>query len=48
MPDESSIRPRAIYLGAAMLPVLVIGVLAATAFLEAVVLLILGPESGKE
>ena len=48
LPDETSMRPRAIYLSVAMLPVLVIGVLAATAFLEAVVLLILGPESGKE
>lgn len=48
LPDESSIRPRAIYLSVAMLPVLVIGVLATTAFLEAVVQLILGPESGKE
>lgn len=48
LPDESSNRPRAIYLSVAMLPVLVIGVLAATAFLEAVVQLILGPESGKE
>ncbi len=48
LPDESSTRPRAIYLCVAMLPVLVIGVLAATAFLEAVVQLILGPESGKE
>ena len=48
MPDESSIRPRAIYLGAAMLPALVIGVLAAARFLEALVRLILGPESLKE
>ncbi len=48
LPDETSTRPRAIYLSVAMLPVLVIGVLAATAFLEAAVQLILGPESGKE
>ena len=49
MPDESSIRlaladlPRA-----AMLPALVIGVLAAARFLEALVRLILGPESLRE
>ena len=45
LPDEASTRPRAIYLSVAMLPVLVIGVLAAAAFLEAAVQLILGPES---
>ncbi len=48
LPDETSLRPRAIYLSVAMLPVLVIGVLAATAFIEAAVRLILGPESGKD
>jgi len=48
MPDETSTRPRAIYLSVAMVPVLVIGVLAAAAFLEAAVQLILGPESGED
>lgn len=48
LPDEAAMRPRAIYLSVAMLPVLVIGVLAAAAFLEAAVQLILGPESGKD
>jgi nitrate reductase NapE component len=48
LPDEAAIRPRAIYLSVAMLPVLVVGVLAATAFLEAAVQLILGPESSAE
>lgn len=43
--DDAAMRPRAIYLSVAMLPVLVIGVLAATACVEAVVQLILGPES---
>jgi hypothetical protein len=47
-PDDASIRPRAIYLSAAMLPALVIGVLSAARFLEALVRLILGPESPKE
>jgi hypothetical protein len=45
LPDPHAIRPRATYLSVAMLPVLVIGVLAAAAFLEALVELILGPES---
>lgn len=45
LPDERATRPRAIYLSVAMLPVLVIGALAAAAFLEALVQLILGPES---
>ncbi len=45
LPDHASTRPRAIYLSVAMLPVLVIGVIAAAKFLEALVLLILGPES---
>ena len=45
LPDEPARRPRAIWLSVAMLPVLVIGVLAAAAFIEALVLLILGPES---
>lgn len=48
LPDQASTRPRAIYLSVAMLPVLVIGVIAAAKFLEALVLLILGPESGVE
>lgn len=48
LPDEASTRPRAIYLCVAMLPVLVVGVLAATAFLEALVQLILGPETGED
>ncbi len=48
LPDEASTRPRAIYLSVAMLPVLVIAVVAAAQFLEAVVQLILGPESGVE
>ena len=48
LPDERATRPRAIYLSVAMLPVLVIGVLAAAAFLEAAVQLILGPESGED
>lgn len=48
MPDDASTRPRAIYLSAAMLPALVIGVLAAARFLEALVRLILGPESARE
>ncbi|MGZ8630907.1 MAG: hypothetical protein ACXWZF_08055 [Actinomycetota bacterium] len=48
LPDEASTRPRAIYLSVAMLPVLVIGVVAAAKFLEATVQLILGPESGVE
>jgi hypothetical protein len=45
LPDERATRPRAIYLSVAMLPALVIGALAAAAFLEALVQLILGPES---
>jgi hypothetical protein len=45
VPDERATRPRAIYVSVAMLPVLVIGALAAAAFLEAIVQLILGPES---
>jgi hypothetical protein len=45
LPDQASTRPRAIYLSVAMLPALVIGVIAAAMFLEALVLLILGPES---
>jgi hypothetical protein len=48
LPDETATRPRAIYLTVAMLPVLVIGVLAATAFLEAAVQLLLGPERGED
>ena len=48
LPDERATRPRAIYLSVAMLPVLVIGVLAAAAFLEAAVQLVLGPESGQD
>ena len=48
LPDEMTTRPRAIYLSVAMLPVLVIGVVAAAAFLEAAVQLILGPESGED
>ena len=48
LPDERATRPRAIYLSVAMLPVLVIGVLAAAAFLEAAVQLILGPESSED
>jgi hypothetical protein len=48
LPDETSTRPRAIYLSVAMLPVLVIGVMAAAAFLEAAVQLILGPETGED
>jgi hypothetical protein len=48
LPDEPAMRPRAIYLSVAMLPALVIGVLAAATFLEAAVLLILGPESNEE
>jgi hypothetical protein len=48
LPDERATRPRAIYLSVAMLPVLVIGVLAAAAFLEAAVQLMLGPESGQD
>ena len=48
LPDERATRPRAIYLSVAMLPVLVVGVLAAAAFLEAAVQLILGPESGED
>ena len=48
LPDEMTTRPRAIYLSVAMLPVLVIGVMAAAAFLEAAVQLILGPESGED
>ena len=46
--DGPSTRPRAIYLSVAMLPALVIGVLSATAFLEATVQLILGPESSED
>ncbi|MGH2630963.1 MAG: hypothetical protein ACRDHI_10465 [Actinomycetota bacterium] len=46
LPDQASMRPRAIYLSVAMLPVLVIGVVAAAKFLEALVQLTLGPESG--
>ncbi len=42
--DERAMRPRAIYLSVAMLPVLVIGVVAASAFIEAAVQLVLGPE----
>ena len=42
--DERAMRPRAIYLSVAMLPVLVIGVVAASAFIEAAVQLMLGPE----
>ncbi len=45
LPDEPARRPRAIWISVAMLPVLVIGVLAGAAFIEALVLLILGPES---
>lgn len=45
LPDETAARPRAIYLAVAMLPLLVIGVVAAAAFVEAAVQLILGPES---
>jgi hypothetical protein len=48
LPDEAATRPRAIYLSVAMLPVLVIGVVAAAKFLETAVQLILGPESGVE
>jgi len=48
LPDERATRPRAIYLSVAMLPVLVIGVLAAAAFIEAAVTLLLGPESGQD
>jgi hypothetical protein len=48
LPDEAVTRPRAIYLSVAMLPVLVIGVLATAAFLETAVQLILGPESGED
>jgi hypothetical protein len=48
LPDERTTRPRAIYLSVAMLPVLVIGVLAAAAFIEAAVTLLLGPESGQD
>ena len=48
LPDEAAMRARAIYLSVAMLPALVIGVLAATAFLEAEVQLILGPESHED
>ena len=48
LPDERATRPRAIYLSVAMLPVLVIGVLAAAAFIEAAVALLLGPESGQD
>jgi hypothetical protein len=48
LPDEAATRPRAIYLAVAMLPALVIGVLAATAFVEAAVQLILGPERGED
>lgn len=46
LPDVTATRPRAIYLSVAMLPVLVIGVVAAAGFLEAAVQLILGPETG--
>jgi nitrate reductase NapE component len=45
LPDERATRPRAIYISVAMLPVLVIGALAAAAFIEALAQLILGPES---
>ena len=45
LPDERATRPRAIYISVAMLPVLVIGALAAAAFIDALVQLILGPES---
>jgi hypothetical protein len=48
LPDVGTTRPRAIYLSVAMLPALVIGVLAAVAFIEAAVQLILGPESGED
>jgi hypothetical protein len=48
LPDQTATRPRAIYLSVAMLPVLVIGTLAAAAFLEALIQLVLGPESKGE
>lgn len=47
-PDEAATRPLAIYLSVAMLPVLVVGVVAAAAFIEAAVQLVLGPESGDD
>jgi hypothetical protein len=43
--DDGAWRPRAIYLSVAMLPVLLVMVVAAALFLEAIVQLILGPES---
>lgn len=43
--DELMLRPRAIYLVVAMLPVLVIGALAASAAINAAMRLILGPEA---
>jgi hypothetical protein len=43
--DEGAARPRAIYLSVAMLPVLLVTVIATALFLDAIVQLILGPES---
>lgn len=48
LPDGTTTRPRAIYLSVAMLPVLVIGVMAAASFLDAAMQLILGPETGED
>ncbi len=45
--DEGASRPRAIYLSVAMLPVLLVTVVAGAVFLDAIVQLILGPEQPK-
>ena len=42
--DEGASRPRAIYLSVAMLPVLLVTVVAGAVFLDAIIQLILGPE----